>query len=209
MSIEDIAKLYAKDEAGAPQTYPLSYAEIASEQKEDATIKRLMRKSPMRYVIQDRKFSGSTYQLVLTREAKIVLPTSMQQKAVEWYHQILCHPGETRTELTIGQHFYWKGMPNTVQDVCKRCPTCQINKTLWKKYGEISPKQAEVTPCKTLHIDTIGEYSVDVKIKGKTKTLKLRCLTRIDPATGWFKIAQLNRGRADYVTDLLEQVWFN
>jgi hypothetical protein len=31
----------------------------------------------------------------------------------------------------------------------------------------------------------------------------------IDPATRWFKIAQLNRGCADYVADLLEQVWFN
>ena len=208
MSIEDIAELYADEEDDAPQTYPLSYAEIASEQEEDATIKRLMRKSPKRYVIQECKFSGTTYQLV-TREDKIVLPTSMQRKAVEWYHQILCHPGETRTELTMGQHFCWKGMRNTVQDVCKRCPTCQINKTSWKKYGELPPKQAEVTPWKTLHIDTIGEYSIDVKVKGKSKTLKLRCLTMIDPATGWFEIAQLDRGRADYVADLLERVWFN
>jgi hypothetical protein len=101
MSIEDIAKLYTDDEDNAPQTYPLSYAEIASKQKEDATIKRLMRKSSMCYVIQEGKFTGSTYQLV-TREDKIVLPTSMQRKGVEWYYLILCHPGETRTELTIG-----------------------------------------------------------------------------------------------------------
>jgi Integrase zinc binding domain len=156
MSIEDIAELYTNEEDDVPPTYSLSYAEIASEQKEDTTIKRLMRKSPKRYVIQERKFSGSTYQLV-TREDKIVLPTSMQQKAVEWYRQILCHPGETQTELTMGQHFCWNGMHSTVQDVCKRCPTCQINKTSWKKYGELPPKQAEVTRWKTLHIDTIGE----------------------------------------------------
>jgi hypothetical protein len=31
----------------------------------------------------------------------------------------------------------------------------------------------------------------------------------IDPATGWFEIAQLDRGLADYVADLLERVWFN
>ena len=31
----------------------------------------------------------------------------------------------------------------------------------------------------------------------------------IDPATGWFEIAQLDRGRADYVADLLERAWFN
>jgi len=162
-----------------------------------------MQKSPNRYVVQERKFSGTTYKLV-TRENKIVLPTSMQRKAVVWYHQVLCHPDETRTELTMAQHFCWKGMCNTVQDVCKRCPTCQINKTSWKKYGEVPPKEVKVTPWKTLHIDTIGEYSIDVTINGKPKTSKLRCRTIINPATGWFEIAELQRGRADYVADLLE-----
>ncbi|MGL5934772.1 MAG: hypothetical protein ACRCZI_04020, partial [Cetobacterium sp.] len=31
----------------------------------------------------------------------------------------------------------------------------------------------------------------------------------IDPATGWFEIAELKRGRADYTADLLERVWLN
>jgi transposase InsO family protein len=208
MSIEEIAELYADDEEDFPAIYPLSYAEIAHEQGRDATIKRLMKKSPNRYVTQERKFSGQTYTLV-TRENKIVLPTSMQKKAVDWYHEILCHPGETRTELTMGQHFCWKGMRTTVVDVCKRCPTCQRNKLSWKKYGELPAKEAEVTPWKTLHIDTIGEYLIDVTVKNRKKTLKLRCLTMIDPATGWFEIAELKRGRADYTADLLERIWFN
>ena len=97
---------------------PLVTLKIANEQKGDALIKRLMQKSPNRYVVQERKFSGTTYKLV-TRENKIVLPTSMQRKAVEWYHQILCHPGETRTELTMPQHFCWKGMQCTT--LCKMC----------------------------------------------------------------------------------------
>jgi transposase InsO family protein len=31
----------------------------------------------------------------------------------------------------------------------------------------------------------------------------------IDPATGWFEIAELKRDRADYTADLLERVWLN
>jgi hypothetical protein len=42
MSIEPIAALYADGEEYEPVTYPLSYAEIANEQKGDALIKRLM-----------------------------------------------------------------------------------------------------------------------------------------------------------------------
>jgi hypothetical protein len=29
----------------------------------------------------------------------------------------------------------------------------------------------------------------------------------IDPATGWFEIAELIRGGADYTADLLKKVW--
>ena len=35
---------------------------------------------------------------------------------VQWYHEYLCHPGETRTELTIDQHFAWSGCWQTTRD---------------------------------------------------------------------------------------------
>ena len=52
----------------------------------------------------------------------------MQKPVTEWYHGVLMHPGETRTELTIGQHYTWKGMRKTIQSVCSRCQACQLNK---------------------------------------------------------------------------------
>ena len=208
MSIERIAELYALNDEDFPATYPLSYAEFSHKQRKNKDLKQLAMQNPSRYKLLERKFSGQTFSLV-TREDKIVIPKDLQKQTVEWYHEMLCHPGETRTELTIAQHFCWKGMRNTVLAVCKKCPTCQRNKTSWKKYGELPAKEAEITPWKTLHIDTIGEYKIDVTIKGKKKTLALRCLTMIDPVTGWFEIAELKRGRADYTADLLERVWLN
>jgi hypothetical protein len=61
-----------------------------------------------------------------------------------------------------------------------------------------------MTPGKTLHIDTMREYSIAVTINGKPQTFKLRCLNMTDPATGWFEIAELQRGRTDYVVRLLQ-----
>ena len=40
---------------------------------------------------------------------KIVILKQIEKSLVEWYHDLLCHPGETRTKLSIGQYFYWKG----------------------------------------------------------------------------------------------------
>ena len=86
-------------------------------------------------------------------------------RTVDWYHKMLCHPGETRTEHTIRQHFDWRGLRTTVQGECKKCPTCQRAKT-----------------------DLIGPYTIFQKGKNP---LKLWCLTMIDPATGWFIMAQI------------------
>jgi hypothetical protein len=37
-------------------------------------------------------------------------PQALQEQVVDWYHLHLCHPGTTRTEATIKQHFYWKNL---------------------------------------------------------------------------------------------------
>ena len=37
-----------------------------------------------------------------------MIPKLLEKQVVEWYHNTLCHPGETRTELSIAQHIYWK-----------------------------------------------------------------------------------------------------
>ena len=52
---------------------------------------------------------------LICHNEKIVIPESLQQQVVEWYHAILCHLGETQTEQTICQHFWWANLRTTVQ----------------------------------------------------------------------------------------------
>ena len=80
---------------------------------------------------------------------------------------MLCHPGETLTEHTLRQHFDWKGLCTTVQDVCKKCTTCQRAKTPNQKYGKLPPKQAETNPWDTLCVDLIGPYTIPQKVKNR------------------------------------------
>ena len=61
------------------------------------------------YVI--KSFHGAEkIRKLITKQDKIVIPTTLQKRLVEWYHNQLCHPGKNRTEKTIGQHFTWKGL---------------------------------------------------------------------------------------------------
>ena len=83
----------------------------------------------------------------------------LQKPLVQWYHTQLCHPGETRTELTIRQHFTWDGLTTTVKQICSTCHTCQLAKHKTVKYGKLPEKKAEATPWETLCIDLIGPYN--------------------------------------------------
>jgi Integrase zinc binding domain len=47
----------------------------------------------------------------------------------------------------MGQHYAWTGMRKTVQDVCKKCGSCQLNKPkLQKLVGHLPEKEPEMVP---------------------------------------------------------------
>ena len=66
-----------------------------------------------------------------------------------------------------------------------------------RKYGKLPAKTIkELVPWRTVHVDLIGPYSITAKqIQPggiiKEVELKLTCMTMVDPATGWFEIAEV------------------
>ena len=118
---------------------------------------------------------------------------------------MFCHPEETLTENTLQQHFDQKGLRKTFHDVCKKRPTFQRAKTTNQKYGKLPPKESETNLWDTLCVDLIGLYTIPQKVKNP---LKLWCLTMIDPATGWFEMAQIPNKTAAEIADITEKTWF-
>ena len=49
---------------------------------------------------------GKKRRSLICRNEKIIIPKTLQRRVVTWYHDILCHSGETRTEQTLRQQ-YW------------------------------------------------------------------------------------------------------
>ena len=89
--------------------------------------------------------------------------------------------------------------------MCKKRATCQIAKTTNQKYGKLPPKQAETNPWETICVDLIGPYTIPRKEKNP---LKLWCLTMIDPATGWFEMAQIPNKTDAEIADITAKTWF-
>ena len=81
------------------ESFPLSYKYIARHQNEDEALLRNARDHPL-YNIKVFRGGGKNRELIV-RNNLIVLPASLQRRCVTWYHEMLCHPGETQTEQTI------------------------------------------------------------------------------------------------------------
>ena len=90
--------------------------------------------------------------LLSVKSCKIVIP--------------LCHPGETRTELSISQHFYWNNLRKTVHEICIKYKTCLFLKRNKKQYRKLPFKETETIPQDTLCVDLIGKYQLTPKRGG-------------------------------------------
>jgi hypothetical protein len=194
------------DDSDLPETaYPLSYALLGKQQSKDKKLLAVMKKSNSPYLIKSFTGGGKTRDLICFKD-KIVVPKSLQSRIVQWYHEYLGHPGINRTEETIAQHLYWPKMRNHITNSVSSCDSCQKNKRNSRKYGHLPEKEAEAQPWDKMCIDLIGPYTI--RRKGQS-SLICKCVTMIDPATGWFEIHQYDDKRAITVANIAEEEWFS
>ena len=96
-----------------------------------------------------------------------LIPKQSEKQVAEWYQNSSCHPGETHTELSISQYFYWKNLRKTAHEIFTRYKMCQFRKRNKKQYGKLPPKDAENIPWDALCVDLIGKYLITPKGGGK------------------------------------------
>jgi hypothetical protein len=203
-NLEDnqIHELLTIEEDEIPSTaYPLDYNLLYAEQREEISL--MAKKGTPGFALKAFDGGGKRTDLV-SHNDRIVVPTSLRRKRVNWYHNQLCHPGINRTEQTIRQQFTWPRLSKHVQEACSRYDTCQLTKKAKKKYGKLPAKEAEIEPWDVLCVDLIGPYNIERKGK---KTLILHAVTMIDPATGWFEVKQIPNKRADTIANIVETTW--
>ena len=83
--------------------YPLTTREIAEAQKHNIELNTKTDKN------------GYTIQLVENtkvpcKNGKMIIPKSLQKRAVAWYHHYLQHSGNTCLEETLHLSMYWNGL---------------------------------------------------------------------------------------------------
>lgn len=126
---------------------------------------------------------------------------------MSWYHTMLCHQGQTRTEAATPQHFTSNSVWDVVHQHMSACIACGKQKHDCQRYGHLPAKEVGVKPCQRLCIDIMGPYTVKRSDKKELKTLK--CVTMTEPATGLFEVARYDDKQVITVEDIVQQSWLS
>jgi hypothetical protein len=97
-------------------------------------------------------------------------------------------------------------MRDQIMNDISTCTICQTQKKQSRKYGLLPEMEAEAMPSDRLCIDLIGPYNIKSNVKG-VKIPPLKCVTMINPATGWFEIKHYDEKKSITVANIIEQEW--
>jgi hypothetical protein len=183
---EDRMNLVFANHREEEEIYPPTTIEIAKAQKEDQQLKIYHKKDVTTSNIISFKIIDDTQ--VLCKNDKLIIPASLQYRAVSWYHYYLQHSGHSCLKETMGSMMYRKWMCNTIRKYVKSCRSCQKNKRHSQKLGHVPSTLVIMTTWKALCVNLIGPYTLTGK---NGSSIDFICLTMIDPATSWFKIVEL------------------
>ena len=117
MTVEEMSDLfcYKTEKQAIQSSNPITYKDLKLHQQVDQVLQKML--SYPDSILETKNFhgGGKTYQLIVMRKEtngkqKICVPKILQKKTINWYHKMLCHPGQKRVEETIGQYFWWPKM---------------------------------------------------------------------------------------------------
>ncbi|MCP4746267.1 MAG: hypothetical protein GY874_09020, partial [Desulfobacteraceae bacterium] len=108
-NIRTTQDVFANTDWDENDIYPPTVAEIAQAQKKDTKLKGLFKNDPDQIQDMSLKVIDETDIIVYKNEC-LVIPDSMRDQVVQWYHHYLMHPSATRLEETLKAAMCWKNL---------------------------------------------------------------------------------------------------
>jgi len=96
---------------------------------------------------------------ILRFKEKYAVPSILQTKIINYYHEELCYPGYNRTENSIKINFYWNNIDKDILEIienCKICAACKLR--TGPRYGFLPLKdiKQDIYSWQHVYIDLIG-----------------------------------------------------
>lgn len=190
---------------------PITIENIVNHQAKDVKLQHLL-------ITKDREYQHKEFQQFEVichlptgsneqNNWKIVIPHSLSEDLVRWYHLVLGHCGIQRLKDTVQTRFYIPG--KSLQAICtgivNNCPEeCQKRKRANKQYGHLPPRQANLLPWNEVAVDLIGPWTLTLSDKTK---LTFRALTCIDPVTNLMEAIRIRNKTSKHVAEQFANSW--
>ena len=129
--------------------------------------------------------------------SRIVIPTTVRQRILDFYHNALKYSGESRMYQTMRHTLYWPGMKVDMENYMKSCETCKSIKQHTISYSKIPLAKPETVAWQTMHIDIVRPYGAD----------RRSALTMIDAASCWVKIVPIPDRSSTSIAAAFNQLW--
>jgi len=144
---------------------------------------------------------------------------------MNWYHDALIHPGQTRMKESVLEYYVWPNATNEMYEFIDLCNGCQIDKSTNKgKQGKLPLKSPPVNdPWEIISVDLCGPWQIDAEVekevndpkkRGKMKTIKVTetleiwALTIMDEVSGWPEIINIETKTSNNIALLVDSEWF-
>ena len=62
-------------------------------------------------------------------QEQIYVPRDLRLEVMDWYHEILMHPGQVRMEESVLRYFTCPGCTSDIKTFVQQCKVCQKNKS--------------------------------------------------------------------------------
>ena len=112
---------------------------------------------------------------------RIFIPRCLSESILAWYHEVLNHPGASRTYSTVILFLMWTVMKVDVEILVKTCPKFQnLNKTTNQTYGSVLFRESEVFPWSINHVELVGPCTILFKtLYGTNLNKTISALTEV------------------------------
>jgi len=181
--------------------FPLQFDRIATAQQADPELLALADRDD--YDIQT--FAGT--ELIARRHNdrwKILIPNSMAQPTIAWYHNVLGHAGVSRLTEALLNHLWLPNAKKRISDYIRTCDDCQRNKFDGPGYGALPPRNDVADPWSEVAVDLIGPWSIELPDNTK---LSISAITMIDVTTTLSEPIGIDNKTSQHCTMQFENNW--
>ena len=184
--------------------FPLDYPLLRSQQLQDTMLLQQQQHNPDKYPTINLDGTELIYFVTTKNEPwRIVIPNTLLDSIISWYHQILSHIGMTRLYDTISVHFYHSCLKSKIEAFIQSCNICQCTKLPGIGYGHLPPQDALIAPWYEVAIDLIGPWQFTIG----SKLLSFQALTCIDTVINHAEVTCINNKSSKHISMLFENNW--